>query len=298
MQPNICTFTDDKGREFYYSLVENNSDKLVVHFTAFFGDWGDRKEYKENYKGYFHRYKMLANQQAFNVLFLCDHYGVTNNGTYYTGKAGDFFVERAVKKIILSTLKRLNISTDKVISIGSSMGATAAIKFGLIEKFKGIIAIAPHIDLDLCAKFQGREHHVAWICPDGDTQSPSNYVYTRQIRKLLSEASSQQLPRLFIHSCMDDKGVYDEQVVPFVNSYKNKGGQVDLFIKSFGGHGSDACGKEVLLDLIAKYFENKPVDVQLYNKSSYLTNIVKVFKKIIKIFVKKLNLLKLVNRRF
>jgi len=60
--------------------------------------------------------------------------------------------------------------------IGSSMGATAALKFGLLLQSKGIVAGSPHIDLDICAKLQGRERHVAWVLDFGDTQSPVNYL--------------------------------------------------------------------------------------------------------------------------
>ena len=282
MQPIISTYKDSNGREFYFSLIDNGSKKLVIHFTAFFGDWGDRKEYKDYYKGYFHRYKMFSDQKLFNVLFLCDQYGITSNGTYYTGETGDFFVERAMQKIIIKVLRKLKIQSHNVISVGSSMGATGAIKFGLMNNFKSIIAISPHIDLDLCAKFQGREQHVAWICPDGKTQSPHNYIYTRQIRILLSKSSPQTLPRLFIHSCKDDFGVHFEQVVPFVKMYRDRGGHVDEFFKSIGGHSSDGCGKEILLDVIQRYFSDKPLEIRSSLKSDLYSIVNSYSKKLIK----------------
>jgi hypothetical protein len=269
MTPNISTYTDNQGREFHYSLINNQSRKLVIHFTAFFGDWGDRKEYKKYYKGYFHRYRMFADQSAYNFLFLCDQFGVTENGTYYTGKAGDFFVERATQDIIDKVMADLDIRWSNVITVGSSMGATSALKYGLKNNAKAIIAIAPHIDLDICAKMQGREQHVAWICPDGDTQAAHNYPYTRQIQALLRNLRVKP-PRLFIHSCEDDHGVYHEQVIPFNRLYAEKGGEVVFFSRPDGGHGGDACGKEVLLDVLGKFYADKPVNPRQYSGFRYL----------------------------
>lgn len=269
MNPEVSTYLDNEGREFNYSLIDNKSDKLVIHFTAFFGDWGDRKEYKKYYKGYFHRYKMFADLKDYSFLFLCDQFGVTQNGTYYTGKAGDFFVERATQQIINTVISTLNIPWQNIITIGSSMGATGALKFGLMNNAKAIIAIAPHIDLDICAKLQGREQHIAWICPDADTQAVLNYPYTRQIQNLLKEINTTP-PRLFLYSCEDDYGVYSEQVIPFLNLYQSKRGHVDFMHKPIGGHSGDACGKRVLVDVLKKLFANKPIDTKEYSKLVYL----------------------------
>ncbi len=101
INPEISTYIDDAGRVFHYSLINNKTDKLVIHFTAFFGDWGDRKEYKKYYKGYFHRYRMFIDEKRYNFLFLCDQFGVTENGTYYTGKAGDFLLSVLHKKLLI-----------------------------------------------------------------------------------------------------------------------------------------------------------------------------------------------------
>ena len=69
--------------------------------------------------------------------------------------------------------------------IGSSMDATAALRFGLQLQSKGIVAISPHIDLDICANLQGRERHIAWVLHPGNTQSHLNYAVTRQIRNIM-----------------------------------------------------------------------------------------------------------------
>lgn len=287
MNPEISTYIDNEGREFHYSFINNKADKLVIHFTAFFGDWGDRKEYKKYYKGYFHRYRMFVDEKKYNFLFVCDQYGVTQNGTYYTGNAGDFFVERATQKIINTVVASLNISWQNIITIGSSMGATGALKFGLKNNALGIVAIAPHINLDICAKLQGREQHVAWICPDGDTQAAHNYPYTRQIWNLINDTRVIP-PRLFLHSCEDDHGVHSEQVLPFLDIYQSKGGQIILFSKAVGGHSGDACGKGVLLDVLEKMFAAKSIDVRQYDKFKYMPDNLRTPWPFIKHYLKKI----------
>ena len=262
----ISTYVDDSGRKFHYVFIrKKRSQDLVVHFTAFFGDWGDRKEYKKNYQGYFHRLRMLKDSRH-NTLFLCDQFGATNNGTYYTGEKGDFFVERAMIRIIESILAEFSISPGKTITIGSSMGAYAALKFGLIFKTKAIFAISPHIDLDICAAKQGRELHVAFIVPDGDPYSPSNFQFTRQIASLLDNWNQGSLPTLFMHSCKDDAGVHSEQVIPLINKWRNMGGVVYFDEREFGGHGSDYCTRPVILNALEKLFKDRPIDPTIYQR--------------------------------
>jgi hypothetical protein len=266
-EPRVDFFADDMGRRFNFIHVSRpKTKKLVIHFTAFFGDWGERKEYRENYQGYFHRLKMLKDVTDYGFLFLCDQFGVEKNGTYYTGEKGDFFVERAVINIIQQALLRDGISEENVITIGSSSGATAALKFGLIFGVRGIVAICPHIDLDTSAALQGRSAHVAFIVPDGDPLSSLNRAYTRQVSNAVADrdVTRHPLPRVFMQTCTDDHGVYSEQVVPFVDLWHKKGGLVDLDVRSFGGHTSEYATKAVILDVLQKLFSGDKVDTRDY----------------------------------
>jgi hypothetical protein len=266
-EPRVDFLADDVGRRFNFIHISRpRTKKLVIHFTAFFGDWGERKEYRENYQGYFHRLKMLKDVTGYGFLFLCDQFGVEKNGTYYTGEKGDFFVERAVIDIIQQALVRDGIGGEDVITIGSSSGATAALKFGLIFGVRGIVAICPHIDLDTCAALQGRGAHVAFIVPDGDPLSSSNQAYTRQISNAVADrdVARYPLPRVFVQTCADDHGVYSEQVIPFVDLWRKKGGQVDLDVRPFGGHTSDYATKAVIVDVLQKQYSEKRIDTKHY----------------------------------
>lgn len=274
------TYIDRESRTFHYLVIKRrNTKKVVVHFTAFFGDWGDRKEYKENYQGYFHRLKMLGQEEEFSSIFICDQYGVTKNGTYYLGEKGDLFVERAVSDILEREFQENNFSFSNAIMIGSSMGATAALKFGLKFNVKAIVAICPHIDLDICAKMQGREPHVAFVCPDGDPYSVENYIYTRQIRTQLDmHDRSNFLPVLYLHSSKDDHGVHYEQVLPLVKSWKEKGGLCYFDERAKGGHTSEYCHKKVILKVLGQLFSDLEVNIKELQSFKFLPSDKKSFK--------------------
>jgi len=264
-ESQIESFRDADDRTYNFVPVGHGASDLVVHFSAFFGEWGNAKPYRDTFHGYYHRLKMLGGESGHDWLFLCDQYGAERNGTYYTGEKGDFFVERAMLEILGQEMSRSGHGPDGTVLMGSSMGATAALKFGLMLDVKGIIAISPHVDLDLCAARQGRERHVAFIIPDGDTQAPRNFVYTRQIRTLLESRSTERPPpTLFIQSCADDDGVYVEQVLPLVETWCSKGGTAFLDTRPLGGHTSDWATKALLLDAADALMAGRHVDVDRY----------------------------------
>jgi hypothetical protein len=259
-------YTDSQGREFHYIFVDHGNDQLGVHFSAFFGDWGDHPKYRQTFGGYFHRLKILSSDTSLDWLFLCDAYGADDNGTYYIGKYNDQFVELAVLEILKIIGFGSRYSADQSVMIGSSMGATAALKFGLLLQSKGIVAISPHIDLDICAKLQGRERHVAWILDFGDTQSPVNYPLTRQVRGLLhgNILNNLVVPNLFIQSCRDDQGVHFEQVVPLVQDWEKTSSKVWFDDRRSGGHTSEFATRAVLLDSAHKLLSDQALSVLKY----------------------------------
>jgi len=263
LSPAVSQYVDPEGRRFEYVHVRHGRPDLVVHFSAFFGKWGDAKPYRDRFQGYFHRLKMLGSCDDHDWLFLCDPYGAFDNGTYYTGHQGDFFVERATSSIIEQVL--VDYSSERTATIGSSMGGTGALKFGMLFDVKGIVAIGPHIDLDISAAAQGREREVAWICPDGDYAAPHNFEYTRQVSNMLDTWSrSKPLPTLFLQSCADDDGVHDEQVVPLAARWEAKGGAVYLDTRPTGGHTSDYATKPLLLDALRHLLGGEPIEVDRY----------------------------------
>ena len=226
-----------EGRLYNYVLYPGSGDTLCIHFSAFFGESGERRPTRAQFSGYFHRLRMFWPASAHSFLFLCDTFGVEENGCYYKGENGDFFVERAIDEIIGSTIERTEVSPERVVTIGSSMGATGALRVGLKHGFAGIIAACPHIDLDLSALNQNRVPHVAAILGTDDVGNPAYFPVTREIRRIAGSLT--RLPRLAIQSAQDDYGVHQEQVVPLVELWLERGGAVASDFHPAGGHTTD-----------------------------------------------------------
>jgi hypothetical protein len=259
---------DAEGRVFRYVHVRHPGARgLVIHFSAFFGEWGDARPYRNVFQGHFHRLRLLGEVPDHDWLFLCDEYGADENGTYYTGEAGDFFVERAMLDVIGTIMKTSGITPASVVTAGSSMGATAALKFGIMLGLRGIVAISPHVDLDICASQQGRWRHVALICPDGDPLAVHNHVFTRQVAALVAQpARMGLLPRLYLQACRDDDGVFKQQVEPLRSAWMAAGGEVHLDARARGGHTSDHATKPLILDVVAAILEGGRIDVSRYQR--------------------------------
>lgn len=228
---------DLEGRLYNYVLYPGTGDALCVHFSAFFGEWGDKRAWRPQFQGYFHRLRMFWPLTAYNFLFVCDTFGPDRNGTYYKGEDGDFFVERAMDRIIHDVRSELGVDAGRTVTAGSSMGATAALRFALRHSFGGAIAVTPHIDLDLSARYQGRTRHVAGIVGRDDLDAPDLAPVMREVRQLADHAPI--VPRIVIQSMRDDLGVHEEQVVPFAETWTRRGGALSLDIHDEGGHTSE-----------------------------------------------------------
>jgi len=226
-----------EDRLYNYVLYPGDSDVLCVHFSAFFGEWGEQRRNRALYQGYFHRMRMFWPLTSWRFLFLCDTFGADDNGTYYKGEDGDFFVQRAMDRILDGVMEQEGIPPERVVLMGSSMGATAAVRMALERGLAGAIAVSPHFDLDLCARYQGRTPHVAAILGADDVEDPRHYPVTREVRRLAETAPTG--PRLALQSMEDDAGVHAEQVAPLVERWAGRGGAVDLDARPTGGHTSE-----------------------------------------------------------
>ncbi len=266
--PEFERYVDPAGHEFQFVRVRHeNSRGLGIHFSAFFGAWGNKKRTRENFKGYFHRLRMLGTCPDHDWLFLCDTYGFIENGTYYTGKAGDLFVERAMLAIIAEEMRHRDHGYDQVVTVGSSMGGTGALTVGLHLGVAGVVTVCPHIDLDICALQCTKYPEVAFACPDGDPGSPTNFGITRRIGMLLDRTSPEHPPpALFVQSVADDAGVHHEQVLPLVDRWRQHGGKVYLDVRPTGGHTSDFAPRALLLDAIDRMLEREPIDPGTYQR--------------------------------
>lgn len=238
-----------EGRQYTYVLYPGTGSTLAIHFSAFFGEWGERRENRPQFQGHFHRMRMFWPLQEHSFLFLCDTFGADRNGTYYKGEDNDFFVERAMEQIIGLVQDELAVPASATVAMGSSMGATAAVRFALRHGYAGAIGVSPHLDLDLAARFQGRQPHVAAVVGRDDVESPELFAVTREIRGLAATVPT--TPRVVLQSMCDDDGVHAEQVLPFVAQWRERGGTVDLDERPTGGHTSEYATTEWFADRIA-----------------------------------------------
>jgi pimeloyl-ACP methyl ester carboxylesterase len=248
-----------EGRDYTYVLYPGTGTTLGIHFSAFFGEWGERRENRPQFQGHFHRMRMFWPLQEHSFLFLCDTFGADRNGTYYKGEANDFFVERAMEQIIASVRDELAMPAPATVAMGSSMGATAAVRFALRHGYAGAIGVSPHLDLDLAARFQGRRRHVAAIVGREDVEAEELFPVTREIRALAGDVAP--APRIVLQSMRDDHGVHAEQVLPFVALWRDRGGTVDLDERPAGGHTSEYATAEWFADRIAWCLQGAPAHV-------------------------------------
>ena len=238
-----------EGRRYTYVLYPGTGDALCAHFSAFFGEWGERREYRAQYSGHFHRLRMFWPLSEHSFLFVCDTFGADRNGTYYKGEDSDFFVERAMGEILDRAQEQVGAPPERMVTLGSSMGATGALRFALKRGYAGAIGVSPHIDLDLSALHQGRRRHVAAIVGREDVQAPELYPVTREIRALAQSVPLK--PRIVLQSMRDDHGVHQEQVLPFVTTWRERGGEIVLDERTDGGHTSDYATGEWFANQIA-----------------------------------------------
>ncbi|MEA2313565.1 MAG: hypothetical protein QOI03_257 [Solirubrobacteraceae bacterium] len=237
------------GRTYPYVLLPGSGSTLCIHYSAFFGEWGDRRQYRAQFQGWFHRLRMFWPLAEHHFLFLCDTFGADANGTYYKGENGDFFVERAIDEIQRRVAEQLGVDTSHTVTLGSSMGATAALRFALRHGYAGAVAVSPHIDLDISALRQGRLRHVAAVVGRDDIDAPELRPVMREVADLA--ASVPTLPSLVIQSMEDDRGVHEEQVLPLLSTWQSRGGRVRTDFRPTGGHTSDYATVSFFEDAIS-----------------------------------------------
>lgn len=266
--PAVATHRDEAGREFGFVHVRHPGSRgLVVHFSAFFGRWGNARAYRDTFQGYFHRLKMLGSCPDHDWLFLCDTYGAFDNGSYYLGPRGDHFVDRATRTIIADAMVTSGVTSDELVLLGSSMGGTAALRLGLATGARGVLAVGPHIDLDTSAVRQDRMAEVAWTLTDGDVTAVHNRDVTRAIRRAVEDPRrATPLPRLFIQSCRDDAGVHEEQVRPLVDAWHAAGGELIFDERPTGGHTSEHATRPLLVDVVGRLLDGVPIDPAVYQR--------------------------------
>lgn len=228
-------FVASNGHKSEYFQTENLNGKKahVFWFSAFTRGPLLGRILKTEQR--FHGFKAAKSFQDFSFTLLRDDSGLTGDGTYYYGKANNPYIEVAISELITSIKAEVHKTNSKsqFIGVGSSMGAYAATKFGILDSFNSVLALVPHFDLEAAAKYCGRRRWLDWAIENASKDDAEKYM--SRLQTLVVENKS-NLPTLFLQSAMDDPGVHKEQVIPFIELYENSGGVAFADFRKSGGH--------------------------------------------------------------
>ena len=249
-------FQSTKGAQIEYLIRDNDSRTTVFWFSAFTQGPRLGKILKSTPR--FHGYRVSAESQEFNWVLIRDHAGFTNDGTYYGGTAGDLFIEDAVLELILSmkqkfTEKRVDA---RFISMGSSMGGYAAVKFAALGELDSGFVYSPHFDMKIAMHNCGRRPWIEWCLRSGTDSQKDEYLNRLQF---VVEKKSDWISNidLLVQATADDPYVYPEQVVPFIERFKAAGGTVELDLRERGGHTSIHTSNEYIYFVLSELSRGK-----------------------------------------
>lgn len=127
-----CVQQDDDNQVKYLFIPSKKESKtLIVGFSGFAG---------HHVKGKYNYIRTLMNVNA-NKLFLLDDMGFENVGSYYLGEHCKIWRAQMIPQIVAKVKTQIN--ARKVICIGSSKGASAALIYGNICGANDIIIGSP-----------------------------------------------------------------------------------------------------------------------------------------------------------
>lgn len=228
-------FIASNGHVLSYFISDDTSAKKahVFWFSAFTRGPLLGRLLKTEQK--FHGFKVASTTPDFSFTLIRDDSGLTGDGTYYFGKADNPYIEVAVAELIdhITSDIRAHSPETQFIGAGSSMGAYAATKFGILNNFDSVLTMVPHFDVEAAVKYCGRKKWVDWACEGATQEQQKQYIQRLQI---LTSASGAHLPTLFTQSALDDVGVHQQQVVPFVALFRKHGGKLFADYRASGGH--------------------------------------------------------------
>lgn len=228
-------FVASNGHKLSYFISEDTHKKHahVFWFSAFTRGPLLGRILKTEQK--FHGFKAASTFEEYSFTLIRDDSGLTGDGTYYFGKANNPYIEVAVSELISKIQNEILISSPNTsfIGVGSSMGAYAATKFGVIKNFHSVLAMVPHFDISAAVKYCGRKKWIDWAIDEASLNEIDAYL--TRLQNTVS-THTEQLPRLFVQSAIDDIGVHFEQVLPFVSLYEANGGKVECDFRQSGGH--------------------------------------------------------------
>ncbi|MGL6199653.1 MAG: PssE/Cps14G family polysaccharide biosynthesis glycosyltransferase [Lachnospiraceae bacterium] len=211
-----------------YMHEENHSNMLVIVFSSCT---------REGVKARYNYVRTLEKIRA-DKLFVLDDYGYDQRGVYYLGKNMDFFVERAVGKLLKTVIRRGGYK--KVICAGSSKGGYGALNFGLKIPSSIIIIGAPQYLLGdyLMDKTNRLEKTLSYITGSGYNQTsdaPVEILNQHLHNKLKKYALMKNKPEIHIQYSTGEH-TYKEHIQHLIDDIKRYGFSLEEEVVEYLNH--------------------------------------------------------------
>jgi len=223
----------------------------------------------------FHGYRIAKQQKGLDWLLVKDTFGLTKDGSYYSGKPNDYFIEDEFSQLF----QKIKGNYSSIIFMGSSMGAYAAMKFSLLHRVNTVALFAPHFDLKVARDLCGRKKWIEYLYEGGTYSIFEIDNFLSRLQLLINNSNlcmSEQ--QIYLQCSENDFGVYSEQVLPFINQVKNYNSNLYLDKRQIGGHTglfmSDALILYVIRTLLVSgNFDNITLRNFPIRKLSYIDHI-------------------------
>ena len=225
--------------------INNGTNILVVWFSAF--TRGPKLGQVLKSKNDFHGYRIAKQHKDLDWLLVKDTYGLTNDGSYYSGKPNDYFIEDEFSSLFC----KVKDNYSSIIFIGSSMGAYAAMKFSLLHGVNHIALFAPHFDLKVARDLCGRKKWIEYLYEEDSYSNFEINEFLSRLQFLIKESNiTLSKKQIYLQCSVDDFGVYSEQVLPFISQVKNFNSNLYVDEREFGGHTGLFMSDELILYVI------------------------------------------------
>jgi hypothetical protein len=236
---------------------KNKSETLIVWFSAFTNGPKLAKLFKV--KKTFHGYRIARSNSDYDWLLLRENYGYTNDGSYYSGTPSNYFIESQFAEIF----SNLALQKKNIVFIGSSMGGYAAIKFALIHGVKKVALFSPHLDLKIARALCGRKKWIDFLTSNTNESPSQKDLFLMRLQILVHELKGNfNSMSLFIQASIDDFGVFNEQVIPFIKEVGVFKPDIFLDRRESGGHSGLFMSDELILYVLESLSKNQPLSAE------------------------------------
>lgn len=166
----------------------------------------------------------------YNILVPLDRYGVKNNGCWFLGEKGDFFLMRLLEKII-GRLRSGENADAHLYFWGSSMGGYAALLFSMLMRGHAAFCHIPQINLYNSRWYEKNHVFIDFIFGNDEKKHP----WRNLASLILTHSTPLPLPFLSFNR-FDRPGYMEEHLWPLLKALDQKNSNYFLQIHPQHGH--------------------------------------------------------------